>query len=175
MIARRGAALALFLVFLAPLFSEDAHEPIPYAGDEFYSWQKDLRRAEIITFGSLPFVTFMASIYFDIYRYYDNDKEEGYKPWPFKKSDTAIALTEDEQKRLVAVSAGIALGVAAFDYGFRAIRRAIRNAKADRLNQLKYDPIKIEPIVEDSKESGGTGDSGDSDAPETDDAPGGAD
>ena len=44
----------------------DSHTPLPYGEDEFYTWQKDLRRAEIITFGSLPFGTFRASISSDI-------------------------------------------------------------------------------------------------------------
>ncbi len=144
---RRIAALALFIVFALPLIAEtDAHESAPYEKDEFPVWIKDLRRAEIITFGSLPFVTFSASIYFDIYRYYDHDKATGYEPWPFKKSDTAVALSEDEQKRILLISACVSVGVAVFDYSFRAIRRGIRNKKAEKAHQLIIEPITIEPI-----------------------------
>jgi hypothetical protein len=136
------------LAFLAPLCAEtaDAHTPVPYEKDEFPDWIKDIRRAEIISFGSLPFVTFFSSIYYDVYRYYDHDQDSRYKPWPFKDSESAVGLSEDEQKRLVLVSAGIAVGVAVFDYGFRAIRRAIRNKKAEREHQLVVDPITIEPL-----------------------------
>mgnify|MGYP001806204254 CR=1 FL=1 len=148
---RRFAAFALMIAFLAPLCAEtaDAHEPVPYEKDEFPDWVKDLRRAEIISFGSLPFVTFFASIYYDVYRYYDHNQEPGYEPWPFKNSNTAVGLSEDEQKKLVLVSAGISVGVAVFDYGFRAIRRAIRNKKAERDHQLDVDPITIEPLAAD--------------------------
>lgn len=153
---RRFAAFALMIAFLAPLGAEtttDTHEPVPYEKNEFPDWIKDLRRAEIITFGSLPFITFSASIYYDIYRYYDHDKESGYEPWPFKKSDTAVALSEDEQKRLVVISACISVGVAVFDYGFRAVRRAIRNKRAEREHQLIVDPITIEPLESDSADA----------------------
>lgn len=145
--SRRLAAIVLMASLLPCLFAEtDAHEPKPYEKEEFPQWLKDLRRAEIITFGSLPFVTFSASVYYDVYRYYDHDKESGYEPWPFKKSATAVALTEDEQKRIVLISACVSVGVALFDYGFRAIRRSIRERKAEREHQLEIDPITIEPV-----------------------------
>lgn len=125
----------------------DSHTPLPYGEDEFYTWQKDLRRAEIITFGSLPFVTFMSSIYYDIYRYYDHDQDDTYLPWPLKK-DNAVPMSEDEQINILKASIGIAIGVAIFDYGFRAIRRAIRKSKIDRANREMVQPIKIEEIDE---------------------------
>lgn len=144
---RKIAALALFIAFALPLFAEnETHVPVPYEKDEFPVWIKDLRRAEIITFGSLPFVTFSASIYYDIYRFYDHDQAAGYEPWPFKKSSTAVALSEDEQKRIILISACISVGVAIFDYTFRAIRREIRSKKADKAHQLIIEPIIIEPI-----------------------------
>jgi hypothetical protein len=144
---RRIAALALFIAFALSLVAEtEVHESVPYEKDEFPIWIKDLRRAEIITFGSLPFITFSASIYYDIYRFYDHDQAAGYEPWPFKKSSTAVALSEDEQKRILLISACISVGVAIFDYSFRAIRREIRNRKADKAHQLIIEPITIEPI-----------------------------
>jgi hypothetical protein len=146
--SRRLAALILMAAMLPTLVAESVTpEPKPYEKDEFPQWLKDLRRAEIITFGSLPFVTFSASIYYDVYRYYDHDQQTGYEPWPFKKGATAIALTEDEQKRILAISACVSVGVALVDFGFRTVRRAIRERKAEREHQLEVDPITIEPVV----------------------------
>ena len=145
---RRLAALILMATILPALVAESATpEPKPYEKEEFPHWLKDIRRAEIIAFGSLPFVTFSASIYYDVYRYYDHDKQSGYEPWPFKKGATAVALTEDEQKRILAISACVSVGVALVDYGFRAVRRAIRERKAEREHQLEVDPITIEPVI----------------------------
>jgi len=122
------------------------HVPVPYGPAEFPDWQKDLRRAEILSFGALPFVTFLSSIYFDVYRYYSHDQQEGYLPWPLKKSESAIGLSEAEQKKIVIYSASISIGVALFDFGFRTVKRAIQNSKAEKENQGYIDPIQIEPV-----------------------------
>lgn len=154
---RQVAAFALFVLFLMPLVCEDSHVAVPYDPEEFPTWQKDLRRAEIIAFGSLPFVTFTSSIYYDVYRYYDHGQDEAYKPWPFKNKNTAIALSEEEQKKILLASICVSVGVALFDYGFRAIRRGIRNRRIDKENELEVNPIEIEPIPDD--ESAEAGDS----------------
>ena len=146
----RFLAVALFITCSCmAIFAESAdnHTPLPYGEDEFYTWQKDLRRAEIITFGSLPFVTFMSSIYYDIYRYYDHDQDDAYLPWPLKK-DNAVPMSEDEQINILKASIGIAIGVAIFDYGFRAIRRAIRKSRIDRANRDMVQPITIDELDE---------------------------
>ncbi len=139
------AVLAVILA-AARVFSVDTATPVPYGPAEFPPWQKDLRRAEILSFGALPFVTFMASIYFDVYRYADNRGDEGYLPWPFKKSAVAVPLTEREQKNIFLASAGISVGVALFDYGFRYIKRHIRAEKAEKADRQRIEPIVIVPL-----------------------------
>ena len=122
---------------------DPANAPVPYEADEFPDWQKDLRRAEIIAFGSLPFVTLLSSLSYDVFRYYDHDQDERYKPWPFRDSTIAIPKSEDEQKRILLIAVGISLGVAVFDFGFRAIRRSIRRSRADRQNDDNARAIRI--------------------------------
>ena len=124
----------------------EQHLPVPYGPAEFPDWQKDLRRAEILSFGALPFVTFLSSIYYDVYRYYSHDRQEGYLPWPLKKSESAIGLSESEQKNIVLYSASISIGVAFFDFAYRTVKRAIQNSKAEKENQGYIDPIQIEPV-----------------------------
>lgn len=144
----RLIACVIFCVLSLFMLSAEttSMEAVPYGSSEFPEWQKDLRRAEILSFGSLPFVTFMASIYFDIYRYVDHNGAEGYLPWPFKKSSVAVPLTEQEQMQILLASAGISVGVAVFDFGFRAIKRYIRISKAEKRNREIVEPIQIEPI-----------------------------
>jgi hypothetical protein len=117
---------------------------VPYGPAEFPDWQKDLRRAEILSFGSLPFVTFMSSIYYDVYRWCDNGYASGYLLWPFKPSD-GVDMTEREQQNILFASIGISVGVAVFDFGYRAFRRSVTRSQIERRNRLVTDPITIEP------------------------------
>ncbi len=150
---KRGIAFFLCLVLIHGTFfaqtgslGDDGTEPIPYEEDEFPSWQSDIRRAEIIAFGALPFVTFMTSLSYDIYRYVDHDQREEYLPWPMKKKEIAEPLSEDDQKRILLISVGVSLGVALFDYGYRALKRHIRQSRQDRLNREAQKTVIIEEI-----------------------------
>lgn len=141
--------LSIFLcVSASNIFSAETVStvPVPYGPAEFPDWQKDIRRAEILSFGALPFITFMASIYYDIFRYIDHDGNEGYLPWPLKKSDIAVPLSEDDQKTIFFASAGISVGVAVFDFSYRAIMRYIRESKAEKIRSAQTDPFNIEPV-----------------------------
>lgn len=145
---KRITAVILFLVLLFSAYTAepDTAEPVPYNPDEFKPWQNDLRRAEIIAFGSLPFVTFMTSLGYDVYRYYSHNQREEYLPWPMKKNEIAEPLSQDEQKRILLISAGISVGVALFDFGYRALKRHIRQSRQDRQNQEARRNIVIEEI-----------------------------
>ena len=154
---RVPVCILLILLSVSRLFSAETVDrvPVPYGPAEFPDWQKDVRRAEILSFGALPFITFMASIYYDVYRYIEHDGDEGYLPWPLKKSDSAVPLTEDEQKNVLLASAGISVGVALFDFGFRSLLRAVRASRAEKKNREAFDPILIEPVAETENKIGG--------------------
>lgn len=150
---KRGTALVLALVFFfgilpaqTPASGETDTKPLPYEKDEFPSWQSDIRRAEIIAFGALPFVTFMTSLSYDVYRYIDHDQREEYLPWPMKKKEIAEPLSEDDQKRILLISVGVSIGVALFDYGYRALKRHIRQSRQERRNREARPVIIIEEI-----------------------------
>jgi len=146
------AVLVLCIQIITPLVSEtdtsatDDTTPAEYTDEEFSSWQKDLRRAEIIAFGALPFVTLMTSLGYDIYRYVDHNQREEYLPWPLKETETAVPLSEDEQKKILLLSIGISVGVAVFDFGYRTLRRKIRNSRLDKKNREAVQAIIIEEI-----------------------------
>ncbi len=76
-----------------PLFGEVA-EPEEYGEEEFPQFLKDLRRLEIILFGSLPFTLFVSLETYDIYRYFSNDLAPEYQPWPFQTQ--GVPYTRDE-------------------------------------------------------------------------------
>lgn len=130
--------------------SASSTQAVPYGPDEFPDWQKDLRRAEIISFGALPFVTFMASIYYDVYRYYDHAQDEAYLPWPLKKQDIAEPLSESEQKNVLFASIGISVGVAVFDFAWHTIGRLRERGIRDRELRSSSKPITITPMPRES-------------------------
>lgn len=146
---KRGIAIALLLIIPALwCFSDDTTTPVaePYGKEEFPAWISDIRRAEIISFGIFPFATFFTSTYYGYYRYFQHDQASGYEPWPLTNSETAIALTEDEQMQIVLVSAAVSVGGAIIDYGVRTVIRLIRESQANRHNDSIPDPIRIESI-----------------------------
>lgn len=151
----RSLAVLSFLFALCPLAAQQeqpgtSSAPEPYEADEFSPWLLDLRRAEIISLGALPFVTFMSSIYYDVYRYYDHGQDEGYLPWPMKKKDIAVPLSEGEQRNLFMASLGISVSVAAVDYIWRFFSRSLKNRKAVAEKAAGPRPIVIEPILTES-------------------------
>lgn len=121
---QKTIAAVLIICILSPVvFSQTPGEPVPWGPADFPQWQKDLRRAEIIAFGALPFVTLIGSLVYDVLRYYQHDRQEGYLPWPLKKQNSAVPFTEDEQKNILITAAGLSVGVAATDFIVRYIRR----------------------------------------------------
>jgi hypothetical protein len=144
----------LYLVFSLNFFSyaqTNTQTKIaePYGPAEFPPWISDMRRAEIISFGSLPFVTFATSIYYDLFRYIEKGGDERYLPWPLKKSDKAIPLTQSEQKNIFFLSVGISVGIALVDFSIHAISRRVNERRAEQKEREAYDPIIIKPILED--------------------------
>jgi hypothetical protein len=85
--------------------------PEPYTEDEFPGWLKDLRRAEIIFFGSLPFSFLLALVGVDVGRYFAHNEDANYRPWPFRGAN-APTYTTGEQF-LVIGSALIISGIVA--------------------------------------------------------------
>lgn len=78
--------ICLILIVLSgtPVFCQD-NEPEEYQEDEFSPLLKELRRGEIIMFGSLPLSIFLAIETYEIYRYVQHDTDPDYAPWPFRK------------------------------------------------------------------------------------------
>ncbi len=119
---------------------KENHTPETYAKDEFTSWQKDLRRFEIISFGAMPFVSLLSFWSYDIYRSIKHKGDPAYKPWPVKDTRIAEPLSEKEQKKIFASIVGISVGVAVIDLSYRLIKR--------ELDKKKRKEIKIKEAIE---------------------------
>ena len=135
---------SLLFNWITPVFAQDnSHTPKPYEKDELPQSVKDLRRFEIITLGSLPFVTLDTSLAYSTFRYAQNDFDEAYKPDIFSKT----SYTQEEQTGIILTSVGISLGIGLTDLVIQIIKRSSKKRREKR--QITYDDIAIVPLAED--------------------------
>jgi hypothetical protein len=114
----RAAAVACLLLFSAVgALAEEEHVPVPYAPEEFPAWVNDLRRAEIVFFGSLPFSLFFTFEAYDIGRFAASGFEYSQAPWPFRAgSEIGAGYSSAEKGWLIASALTVSLGVAVADF-----------------------------------------------------------
>lgn len=148
----RCIALVLCCSFMAS-FPLAAAEPTvtiePYTKDEFPGWLQDMRRAEIVSLGSLPFVTLGVTLGYSLYRYFSHDMNPDYFPNPFAKSSSAAHLSTDEQLGILFTSLGVAAVVGITDFTISSIQRHKRNKAYQELNR---GAVEIIPLDDESTE-----------------------
>ena len=91
----------------------------------FPQWAKDIRRGEIVAFGSFPFMYFFSNFAIDIYRCANNGWDRRYAPWPFDSAGS-IGKDQDEKILTLGVAAGSAVAIALIDYGIERYKRSKR-------------------------------------------------
>ncbi len=111
----------------------------PYSPDEFPQWSKDLRRSEIVTFGSFPFVTLGVSTGFGAYKYFSGKVDTF--PNPFS---TNGAFEKKEILQIVGISAGISVGIGITDFIISYSRR--KKAERQKAMQKLENKENIHPI-----------------------------
>lgn len=125
-------SLLLILSIFSKLSAQNTN-PEPYGKDEFPSWAKDLRRTEIITFGSLPFATLGVTLGYGIIKYANGTSTSIANP--FNKSSSQYSL--DEQKKILGISCAVSLALGLTDLGVNHITRFIKRKKMQKVNRLK--------------------------------------
>lgn len=110
-------------------------QPVPYQPDEFPQWAKDLRRAEIITIGVLPFAYLYTNAMYDLGRFLvltiaGNPSAGNYAPW-FFAPPTKPGLTDGEKVGILVGSIGVAALVALLDYTIGKAREKNASHTAD--------------------------------------------
>lgn len=123
----------------------------PYTKDEFPGWLQDMRRAEIVSLGSLPFVTLGVTLGYSLFRYFSHDMNPDYFPNPFAKSSSAARLTTDEQLGILFTSLGVAAVVGITDFTISSIQRHKRNKAYQELNRgaVEIIPLDEETVPQD--------------------------
>lgn len=150
----RCIALMLCCSLMAsfPLSAADPTVTIePYTKDEFPSWLHDMRRAEIVSLGSLPFVTLGVTLGYSLYRYFSHDMNPDYFPNPFAKSSSGARLTTDEQLGILFTSLGVAAVVGITDFTISSIQRHKQNKAYQELNRgaVEIIPLDEETVPQD--------------------------
>lgn len=123
----------------------------PYTKDEFPGWLQDMRRAEIVSLGSLPFVTLGVTLGYSLFRYFSHDMNPDYFPNPFAKSSSAARLTTDEQLGILFTSLGVAAVVGITDFTISSIQRHKWNKAQEELNRgaVEIIPLGDETVPQD--------------------------
>ena len=130
-----------------PLFSADSTTPEPYDDKEFPQALKDLRRFEIITLGSMPFVMLDCNIVYSGIQYAKGETSS-FNPLDMSSYDT------EQQKGLILTSLSICVGIGLTDFIVQKIKVSKKNKKNNVKDQksvlvipLEEDPdaIKINP------------------------------
>ena len=103
---------SLILLSAQTMWAENT-SPEPYTENEFPQGLKDLRRFEIISLGSMPFVTFNTSLVYSGIRYARHDFNSAYAPNLFATS----SYSAEEQREMILTSLGISIILIA-SYGF---------------------------------------------------------
>jgi hypothetical protein len=122
----RGSAKSVFLVVLLLALASHASAQNSFDTTGFPQWAKDLRRFEIVAFGSYPFTIFFATTGMDLYRWNAANgmdlNDLRYAPWPLK-STGAVEMDKEEYKKTMIIAAGASVAVALVDYLIVQIKR----------------------------------------------------
>jgi len=89
-------------------------------------WVKDLRRGEIVFFGTLPLTLFFTRTFVDLYRMGTHGWDQRYAPWPFQSAG-AVSMNTGEIIMTFGIALGASLTISIADH---FIFRAKRKAKA---------------------------------------------
>lgn len=117
---------SLILLFSTPnAFAASTSSSTNYDDIHFPQWVRDVRRTEIITFGSLPFVTLWTTVGYSLGKY-------GKFKNPLDKSTSSF--TEDDQWNIIAISAATCVGLGLTDLTINLILRSQKQRRLRRQN-----------------------------------------
>ncbi|MCL2129608.1 MAG: hypothetical protein FWH35_04550 [Treponema sp.] len=127
---KKHLLLLFLLIFSFSLIQAQTTQDVPLTSTQFDmtgfpQWTRDLRRAEIIAFGSFPFTYFFTSFGVDIYRSATHEWDRRYAPWPFEGAGS-IGKTHQQKLRTIGIAAGCSILIALIDYGIVQHKRRVK-------------------------------------------------
>jgi hypothetical protein len=140
---KRTTVLFLLLttpVLYAPAQTSTTLTPASNSFDTtgFPQWVKDLRRWEIVAFGSIPFTMLTATFSVDMYRWTQangrdfSDEGRRYAPWSLK-SPGAELMSDKEVETTLIIAGSLSIAVAIADQIIVQIKRYKARKKAESL------------------------------------------
>ncbi len=99
--------------------------PQPYNSDELPTWTKDLRRAEIVTLGSIPFTVLISTMGYGVVQYASSGFSSDNIPNPFSPS-----LSSNEQVTVMITAASLSLAVGIGDFIISMVKRKNEEKRA---------------------------------------------
>ena len=131
----------LLLLTMAPALLVPAQTnttPSIFESANVPQWVKDLRRWEIVAFGTIPFTMLTATFAMDMYRWQNangmdfSDEGRRYAPWPMKSAG-AIVMDSKEQETVFIIAASLSVSIAMADQVITQIKRYRARKKAEAL------------------------------------------
>jgi hypothetical protein len=106
---RQLLSLTLLILFTfggtVPIYPQEREEYEPYQNEEFPLWLRNLRRGEVIFFGSLPITILLSDMLFSVGRYASSGFNIDYAP--LISGGTASVISNEERvQRLIAAATG---------------------------------------------------------------------
>lgn len=155
--------ILFFLLVLSALFVPAQSNTTPIVSASSPQWLKDLRRWEIVAFGSIPFTMFTTTFMVDVYRWSQangldfSDEGRRYAPWPLKSAG-AVAMDGKEVETTLLIAGCLSIAVAVTDLIIVHVKRDRARKRAEALPSGTI-IITNTPLPEDS--SGDDGESQD--------------
>ena len=112
----------LMTIFLSTMLYSQDQGALHFDMTNFPQWTRDLRRAEIIAFGSFPFTYFFTNFSYDFYRMSNNNWDRRYAPWPIT-APGAFEKSNREKFTIIGVAAGTSILLALIDNLIETSRR----------------------------------------------------
>jgi hypothetical protein len=127
--------------------------PDTQSSSEFPLWARDLRRGEIVAFGSFPFTLFFSTVAVDSVRYFQHNRDSKYLPWPLK-GPGAVEKSPDDWKRTLIIAASASVAIALVDFTIVRVKRNREKQRLERRNDGETIEIIRSPIPEETPETG---------------------
>ena len=121
--------------------SSESEEAEPYSPDEFPEWSKKIRRAEIITLGSVPFTTLGVILTYGTYQYIKGESVSF--PNPF---DSSKNYDERQIKMIIGYTAAASCAIGLTDFLITFIKEKHTQRKLRKIRESTEQPT-VTPIT----------------------------
>jgi hypothetical protein len=131
---RRAVAVAFFCLFgLSALGAQTTpNADVLTFPEEEEKAENPFLRLEIVSLGSYPISLFYIGFIYDIKRYYENNQDSAYLPWPFNAT-SSVSLDNSERVARLEAALCLSLSVGVID----AIIHASKVKKEKRLREAQ--------------------------------------